>query len=125
MDPGVSPVEAGLGFAVSKRRRAEGGFPGAERILMELADGPARARVGFRVEGRLPAREGAEVYSGGERVGHVTSGGHAPSVDGPVGMALVAARAAAEGTALEIEVRGRRLAAQVVPMPFWKKSYFR
>jgi aminomethyltransferase len=125
MDEGVSPVEAGLAFAVSKRRRSEGGFPGAERILRELADGPARQRVGFRVDGRLPAREGAEVFAGGEPVGRVTSGGFAPSVDGPIGMALVESRAAAVGTALEIEVRGRRLAAAVVAMPFWAKNYVR
>jgi aminomethyltransferase len=125
LTPAIEPVEAGLGFAVSKRRRAEGGFPGAGRILKALADGPAQKRVGLRPEGRQPAREGAEVFSGDRRVGVVTSGGFAPSVGAPVAMAYVAADLAGEGTMLEIEVRGKRLAATVVPMPFHQKNYVR
>lgn len=125
LTPEIEPVEAGLGFAISKRRRAEGGFPGAERILKALEHGPAVRRVGLKPEGRQPAREGAEVFSGDKRVGVVTSGGFAPSVGAPVAMAYVDAGLAAEGRALEIEVRGKRLAATVVPMPFHQKNYVR
>lgn len=125
LTPDTEPVEAGLAFAISKRRKAEGGFPGAGRILKALLDGPARRRVGLRLEGRQPAREGATIHAGDEQVGIVTSGGHGPSVGGPIAMGYVAAPHAADGTALAIEVRGRRLPATVVPLPFWQKSYAR
>lgn len=125
LTPEISPVEAGLGFAISKRRKLEGGFPGAARLLAELLDGPVRKRVGLAIEGRLPAREGAPVLAGDEPVGMVTSGGFSPSLEAPIAMAFVAAGVAADGTALEVEVRGRRLAARVVPMPFVTKNYVR
>ena len=125
LSPETSPVEAGLAFAINKRRRAEGGFPGAERILPELASGPARKWVGLALEGRQAAREGAEVFAGEEKVGTVTSGGFSPSLEHPIAMAYVAADHAAEGTALEIDVRGKRLPARVVPTPFVPHRYNR
>ncbi len=103
----------------------EGGFPGAERILKSLLDGPARRRIGLRLEGRQPAREGAEVFAGDAPVGMVTSGGFGPSVAAPIAMATVDASHAADGTALDIMVRGKRLPASVVPMPFHQKNYVR
>jgi aminomethyltransferase len=125
LDPGTNPIEAGLAFAISKRRKLEGGFPGAARILDQLHNGAARRRVGLAVEGKLPAREGAPVFAGDIQIGAVTSGGFAPSVGAPIAMAYVAVAQAADGTPLEIEVRGRRLAASVVPMPFKPKNYVR
>ncbi len=125
LTPAIEPVEAGLSFAISKRRKAEGGFPGAARILGALLDGPARRRVGLKPEGRQPVREGALIFAGDQQVGVVTSGGFAPSVGGPVAMGYVAAPYAGDGTALAIEVRGKRLAATVVPMPFHAKNYVR
>ena len=125
LTPAIEPVEAGLGFAISKRRKAEGGFPGAGRILKALEQGPAMRRVGLKPEGRQPAREGAEVFSGDRRVGVVTSGGFAPSVGAPIAMGYVETAHAADGAALEIDVRGKRLAATVVPMPFHQKNYVR
>jgi aminomethyltransferase len=125
LDPTTTPVEAGLTFAISKRRKLEGGFPAAAAILAQLHDGAARRRVGLAIDGKLPAREGAVVFAGDIEVGVVTSGGFAPSVNAPIAMAYVAAAQAGDGTALEIEVRGRRLAATVVPMPFKPKNYVR
>ena len=125
LDPDTTPVEADLGFAISKRRKTEGGFPGAERVLDQLFNGAARKRVGLAVEGRMPAREGATVWAGGEQVGVLTSGGFAPSLNVPIAMAYVATAHSADDTALEIEVRGRRIAATVVPMPFKQKNYVR
>jgi len=93
--------------------------------MAALLDGPARRRVGLRLEGRQPAREGAAIFAGGRPVGTITSGGFAPSVGAPVAMGYVAAAHAADGSAVEIEVRGKRLAATVVPMPFWQKNYVR
>ena len=125
LTPETDPVEAGLTFAINKRRRSEGGFPGAERILKALAEGPKRKRVGLALEGRLAAREGASVMHGDQKVGEVTSGGFSPSLERPIAMAYVVAGHAAEGTALEIDVRGRRIPATVVPMPFVPHRYHR
>ena len=125
MSPDTSPVEAGLVFGINKRRRTEGGYPGAERINREIAEGTARKWVGLALEGRLPAREGAEVYAGDNKVGTVTSGGFSPSLSRPIAMAYVASDHAAEGSALTVEVRGKRLAATVTKTPFVPHRYFR
>lgn len=125
LSPETSPVEAGLLFGINKRRRTEGGFPGAERILREIAEGTARKWVGLVLEGRQAAREGATVHAGNAQVGVVTSGGFSPSREQPIAMAYVASAQAAPGTKLEIEVRGKRLAAEVVSTPFVPHRYFR
>jgi aminomethyltransferase len=125
LSPETSPIEAGLTFGINKRRRTEGGYPGAERINREIAEGTARKWVGLKLEGRLPAREGAEVFSGSEKIGTVTSGGFSPTLQAPIAMAYVASAHAAIGTALEVEVRGRRLAATVSPTPFVPHRYYR
>ncbi len=125
MTPETSPIEAQLLFGINKRRRTQGGFPGAERILREINEGTARKWVGLKLEGRLPAREGAEVFAGETHVGTVTSGGFSPTLGAPIAMAYVASEQAATGTALEVEVRGRRLAATVTPTPFVPHRYHR
>lgn len=127
---GTTPVEAGLGWAIQKARRAggarEGGFPGAARILAELDGGPERLRVGLRPEGRAPMREGTALFApDGTPVGHVTSGGFGPSLGAPVAMGYVARAFAAPGTALEGEVRGRRMPVRVAPLPFHPHRYKR
>ena len=110
IDTTTSPIEAGLAWSIQKRRRAEGGFPGAARIQAELANGPDRRRVGIRPEGRAPAREGTEILSAsGEKIGVVTSGGFGPTVNGPVAMGYVASAHAAPGTPLQLMVRGKPL----------------
>lgn len=125
IDPETSPVEAGLSWAIPKVRRRggdrEGGFPGAERILVELADGPARLRVGLRPEGRTPVRAGAPLYAAddaAEPVGRVTSGGFGPSLDGPIAMGVLPSALAVPGAHVFAEVRGQRLPCAVVPLPF-------
>lgn len=125
LSPETDPVSADLTFAISKRRRAEGGFPGAERILGLLADGAPTKRVGLALEGRMAAREGADVFVGDNKVGTVTSGGFSPTLGHPIAMAYVDTAYSAHGTALELEVRGKRLPATVVPMPFVPHRYFR
>ncbi len=122
----TTPFMAGLGFAVgSKRRREEANFPGAARILAERQNGPSAKRVGLSVEGRLPAREGAEIFARDILVGKVTSGGFSPSLQAPIAMGYVDAPYGAINTSLEIDVRGRRLAATVVPVPFMPHRYHR
>jgi aminomethyltransferase len=126
IDTSTNPVEAGLAWSIQKRRREEGGFPGAERVQRELADGPARRRVGLELAGKAPAREGAEVSApDGRPIGRVTSGGFAPSLGGPIAMAYVARDFAAPGTDLNIVVRSTPLAARVTQMPFVPHRYFR
>jgi len=125
LSPETDPVSAGLGFAISKRRRAEGGFMGAEPVLAALVNGTPTTRVGLAVQGRQAAREGALVFSGDHPVGRVTSGGFSPSLNHPIAMAYVATTHAPEGTALTIDVRGKRLPARVVSMPFVPHRYFR
>ena len=126
IDTTTSPIEAGLAWSIQKRRRIEGGFPGARRIQTELANGPARKRVGIRPEGRAPAREGIEILSaGGEKIGVVTSGGFGPSLNAPIAMGYVTAAHAAPGTPLQLLVRGKPLAASVVAMPFVPNRFFR
>lgn len=125
LSPETDPVSAGLAFAISKRRRSEGGFPGADRVLRLLDEGASKTRVGLEVEGRMAAREGAKVFVGDEEVGVVTSGGFSPSLQHPIAMAYVETAHAVEGRALAIEMRGKRLDAKVVPMPFVPRRYYR
>ncbi len=125
LDERVDPVQGDLGFAISKRRRAEGGFPGSERILKALVDGPPSKRVGFTVEGRQPVREGSAIFADDTQVGIVTSGGFAPSVQAPIAMGVVSTAHAVPGTALEADVRGKRIGLTVTKMPFIPHNYVR
>ena len=126
LDETTSPVEGNIVFATGKRRREEGGFPGAARIQRELAQGSSRLLVGILPEGRAPAREGAEIQSvDGTKIGVVTSGGFGPSVGGPVAMGYVEPAYGKTGSAIQLIVRGKPLAAKVADMPFTPHRYFR
>jgi aminomethyltransferase len=126
IDETTSPVEADLGWAIGRRRRAEGGFPGAAVILRQLAEGPARKRVGIRPEGPVPAREAAPIVDAeGRDIGRVTSGGFGPSIGGPIAMGYVETAHAAPGTALTLVVRGAARPAHVVALPFVPHRYLR
>jgi len=126
LDETTTPVEAGLAFALSKRRREEGGFPGWHRIATELADGPIRKRVGLSVEGRQPVREGAFVVDeDGDEVGKVTSGGFSPMLEAPIAMGYVPAASAEPGAGVRLVQRGKIFEAKVVQMPFVPHRYHR
>ena len=125
LSPETSPIEAGLIFGINKRRRAEGGYPGAERINREIVEGTPRKWVGLSLEGRLPAREGAEIFAGDTQIGVVTSGGFSPTLGHPIAMGYVDAAHAEIDTALEVQVRNKRLPARVAKMPFVQHRYFR
>jgi aminomethyltransferase len=126
IDEATSPIEAGLAWSIQKRRRSDGGFPGAARIQRELRDGPARRRVGIRPEGRAPAREGTEIRSvGGEVVGRITSGGFGPTVNAPIAMGYVDATHGAPGTQLTLIVRDKPLPARVAELPFVPNRFIR
>jgi aminomethyltransferase len=125
LDETVSPTEAGLGFAVSKRRREARDFPGADRILREHGGELARVRVGLFVEG-APAREGAEISDGaGSVIGKVTSGGFSPSLSRAIALGFVPPEHAKPGTQLQVSVRGRSQPATVAELPFVPHRYVR
>lgn len=124
LTPSTDPVSAGLTFALSQRRRAQGGFSGHERIAALLTQGTDQQRVGLTLDGRLPAREGAQVFAGERLIGAVTSGGFSPTLGCPIAMAYVATAHRAPGTRLAIEVRSRRLEAIVTPFPFVPHHYY-
>ena len=126
IDRTTSPVEAGLVWTIGKRRRAAWDFPGAERVRAELELGPRRLRVGLRPEGRAPARAGTPILAAdGTALGEVTSGGFSPTLSAPVAMGYVPPGFAAEGTAVELLVRGKPLLARVCPIPFVPHRYRR
>lgn len=120
----TTPVEAGLAWTIAKRRRAEGGFPGAQVILQQLRDKPAIRRVGL-TSGGPPARPPSDVVDGdGNTVGQVCSGCPSPSLGINVGMAYVPAALAKAGTSLSIRVRNKLVPATVTKMPFVKSNYY-
>jgi aminomethyltransferase len=126
LDTETTPVEADLTFAISKRRRGEGGFAGWQRIARELEEGPVRRRVGLAVEGRQPVREGAMVVDAeGNDVGKVTSGGFSPMLEAPIAMAYVPAGSAEPGAEVTLAQRGKLFQAKVVAMPFVPHRYHR
>jgi len=122
----TDPVSAGLAFALDKSRRETGGYMGHAGCMVRLEDGGcATTRVGLALEGRQPAREGAQVFAGDALVGEVTSGGFSPTLGHPIAMAYVEIEHAGDGTRLELEVRGKRLPARAVPLPFVPHKYHR
>ena len=126
IDETTTVIEADLAWAYAKRRRTEGGFPGAEILARQLSEGAPRKRVGILPDGRAPAREHTEIQDqSGAAIGEITSGGFGPSVDGPVAMGYVSAANAAAGTAVSLLVRGTPRPARVVPLPFVPQRYYR
>ncbi|MBL4837803.1 MAG: glycine cleavage system aminomethyltransferase GcvT [Kordiimonadaceae bacterium] len=122
----TSPVEANLNFVLGKKRREAGDFPGGARILAELANGALKKLVGILPGGRAPAREGAEIADmDGNIIGIVTSGGFGPTMGAPVAMGYVPADFAADGTDIQLIVRGKPLPAKVAKTPFVAQRYKR
>jgi aminomethyltransferase len=126
IDETTSPVEADLLWSIQKRRRSEGGFLGAERVLKEITSGPKRKRVGIKPEGRAPAREGTIVTDmAGRQIGVITSGGFGPTANGPVAMGYVETAFAKASTPIQLIVRDKPVPAQIVTLPFVPHNYKR
>ena len=126
LDLATTPVMADLNFAIGKRRRSEGGFAGADRIMAEIDGCAAQKRVGLLVDGKQPVREGAMILDDdGDEIGRITSGGHSPSLGRPIAMGYVATSLSQPGTRLKLSQRGKVFDAQVVAMPFVPHQYHR
>ncbi|WP_316859388.1 glycine cleavage system aminomethyltransferase GcvT [uncultured Cohaesibacter sp.] len=126
LDDSIDPAEADLGWAIQKSRREDKAFPGSDRILSGLENGPHRIRIGLRLAGKAPAREGATITDlNGNDIGIVTSGGFAPSLKTPIAMGYVTPSFAAPGTKLNLIVRNKALEAEVAAMPFVPQRYVR
>lgn len=124
VDETTTPIEADLAWTIQRRRREHGGFPGADIILRQLREGPARRRVGIRLDGKAPARSGASVVdSRGAAIGRVTSGGYAPSVGAPIALAYVEAAQAVVDAPIGLVVRDKVLDGQIVKLPFVPHRY--
>ena len=132
IDTRTTPVEGALEWSIQKGRRhggaRAGGFPGADKILSQFANGAPRRRVGLKPEGRAPVREGASLFAdstSSEQIGAVTSGGFGPSINAPVAMGYLPSSHAAPGGLVFAELRGQRLPLRVAPMPFVPNTYKR
>ncbi|MBC7907981.1 MAG: glycine cleavage system aminomethyltransferase GcvT [Rhodospirillaceae bacterium] len=126
IDTTTTPVEGSIAWIMGKRRREQGGFPGAAVIQQQLTEGSARKRVGIQPEGRAPARAHTQITDlDGNVIGEITSGGFGPSADGPVAMGYVPKAFAAEGTKIKLVVRGKALDAHVAKLPFVPHRYFK
>ncbi len=125
IDITTTPIEAGLLWSIGKERRARGGFPGASAIQQQIAEGAPRKRIGLVPEGKAIAREGAEIAIGDRDVGKVTSGGFSPTLGRAIAMGYVERPHSANGTKVDLVVRGKPVPAEIVPMPFVKHAYYR
>lgn len=124
IDETTSPIEAGLIWSIGRRRRAEGGFPGAKQIQEQISDGPRRTLVGLVPEGRAPARAHDEIQNAaGEKIGEVTSGGFGPTVGGAIAMGYVDTAQSATDSAVTVVVRNKPIAARIVDLPFVPHNY--
>jgi aminomethyltransferase len=126
IDTTTSPIEGGLNWAVGKRRREEGGFPGHDVVMKHLADGVERKRVGIKPLGRAPARAHTEIAdTDGNIIGEITSGGFGPSFGGPVAMGYVKTDFSKVGTEINLIVRGKSMPAEIVKLPFVPQRYYK
>lgn len=120
LDLTTTPFDAGLGRVVKLDKPTD--FVGRAALEKAAADGPKRQLVGLTVEGRGIARHGYPVFAGDRRTGFVTSGTQSPTLGVPIAMAYVTPGDAEPGTMVDIEIRDARIAARVVPLPFYRRS---
>ncbi|MGK0498832.1 MAG: aminomethyltransferase [Oceanicoccus sp.] len=130
MNETTTPIEAGLIWAISKSRRTggekAGNFLGADTVLAQIANGADRKRVGLKIEGRAPVREGADLLNtDGEIIGQVTSGGFGPTSGGPVAMGYVPIGLSTPGSKLFVQLRKKQIPVEVVRLPFVPQNYVR
>jgi aminomethyltransferase len=120
IDDTITPLEAGLGWIVKLDKGCP--FTGDAALRAQKSRGVTRKLVGFQLQGRGFPRHGYPVYHNGREVDQVRSGTMSPSLGAPIGTTYLPAEAAKTGTKFEVEIRGERMPAEVVPRPFWKKG---
>ncbi len=120
LSPEITPVEAGMGFAVKAKKEAD--FFGKDVLAKQKEEGPSRKLVGIEMIDKGIPRTDYRVYVGEEEVGFVTTGTQSPTLDKRIGLALLPVKFTEEGQEVEVQVRKRRLRAKVVPTPFYKRS---
>jgi aminomethyltransferase len=125
IDATTTPIEAGLLWSIGKERRTHGGFPGADVVKKQIAEGAPSKRVGLLPEGKTIAREGSEIAVAGRVVGKVTSGGFSPTLGRAIAMGYVERSHSGNGNKVELLVRGKPVPAEIVAMPFVKHAYYR
>jgi aminomethyltransferase len=130
LSPDITPIEAGLNWAIARERRESGsrpgGYPGSAIIHHQLSEGAARRRVGLRVEGRRPVRAGeALLDSAGNEVGVICSDAFGASIGGPVAMGFVQPACSLVGSDLHVMVRGKQVDLKVVSLPMVPNRYYR
>ncbi len=124
LNQNINPIQANLKWAISKRRREEGGFKGWENIKKDLKNGVSKIRIGVKPSGRIIAREGTKIFSSSnEEIGVITSGTFGPSVNSPVAMGYIKSEFSEINNKIFLEVRGKKHEAVVSKLPFYKKSY--
>ncbi|MBT6134246.1 MAG: glycine cleavage system aminomethyltransferase GcvT, partial [Kordiimonadaceae bacterium] len=123
----TTPIEGALEWSIGKRRREQGGFPGADKILDQITNkNIKKRRVGILPDGRAPAREGTQVLDARDNViGEITSGGFGPTFGGPIAMGYIKTEFSEKGTKVYLAVRKKKLEARVDIMPFVPQQYFR
>ncbi len=124
LNQNINPIQANLKWAISKRRREEGGFKGWENIKKDLQNGVSKIRIGVKPSGRIIAREGTKIFSSSnEEIGVITSGTFGPSVNSPVAMGYIKSKFSEINSKIFLEVREKKHEAVVSKLPFYKKSY--
>ncbi len=114
----TNPLEADVAFGLSMKSE----FTGKEALVAAREAGIDRKRIGFVVESRRIERVGMELYRGEEKIGRVTSGTFSPTVDSNIGMGYVGTPHSDVGTAIDVDIRGKRIPARVVELPFYKRE---
>ena len=126
IDESTSPIEANLKWAISKRRREGGGFPGYEKIKSDMNGKLSRLRVGIKPDGKVIAREGTKIFSENDQeIGLVTSGTFGPSINHSIAMGYIKYNFSNIGNKIFLEVRGKKHDARISELPFYKKKYVR
>ena len=126
LNEATTPIEANLEWAISKRRRKEGGFVGYNKIRSDMNGKLTRLRVGVKPEGKIIAREGVKIFSKDDQeIGLITSGTFGPTVNSPIAMGYVKYDFSKPGTKVILEVRGKKYDAKISELPFYKKNYVR
>lgn len=120
LSPQISPLEAGIGFAVKLNKEAD--FVGKEALKKQKKSGVPRTLVGIEMIERGIPRHGYPVYMDEQKIGDVTTGTQSPTLKKNIGLALIESKFSALDTEVAVEIRGKKVKAKVIPMPFYKRT---